>query len=138
MLPAVTLSGRRVPLRRALLGVGSALLTIASIASVAVVPEEVDATASVADTLRPSSWAMTLPISWLAAPVPPLRVGDQLDILLVRHGERAYAAPVAYGVSVISSDERGLVLEVDEADAIAIGSARGSGFLLLPLLRSTR
>ena len=133
-------SRRAISRRRFLTGVAAApaLLTISSIASVAIVPEEVDATASLADALRPSSWAMTLPISWLAAPVPPLRAGDQLDILLVRPGERAYAAPVAYGVSVVSSDESGLVLEVDEADAIAIGSARGSGFLLLPLLRSTR
>lgn len=137
MLPALTLR-RRVPLRRALLGAGSVVLTVASIASAATVPEETRAAESVADALRPSSWAMTLPSAWLAAPVPRLRSGDQLDILLVRPGERAYAAPVAYGVSVISSDESGLVLEVDEADAIAIGSARGAGFLLVPLLRSTR
>lgn len=138
MLPALTLSRRRVPLRRALLGAGSVLLTLASIASAATAPEEAGAPDSVADVLRPASWAMTLPAAWLAAPVPRLRPGDQLDILLVRPGDRAYAAPVAYGVSVISTDESGLVLEVDEADAIAIGSARGAGFLLVPLLRSTR
>jgi hypothetical protein len=56
----------------------------------------------------------------------------------VRQGDRAYTVPVAYAVTVISSDDRGLILEVDESDASAIVTARGGGLLLVPLLRSSR
>jgi hypothetical protein len=93
---------------------------------------------SLADELRPATWAMHVPTAWLAAPVPRLRKGDTLDILAVHAGDRAYTIPVAYAVAVLSSDERGLVLEVDENDASAISTARGSGLLLVPLLRSSR
>jgi hypothetical protein len=81
---------------------------------------------------------MNVPVAWLAAPAPPLRRGDRVDVIGVRSGDRAYAAPVAYAVVIVSADERALVLEVDEDDAIAIASARGGGLLLVPLLRSTR
>lgn len=134
----MTLGRRRIPARRLLLGAGSFVLTLASIASAAQLPDGAEASVSLADSLAPSSWAMTLPNAWLAAPVPRVSTGDQLDILAVRPGDRSYAAPVAYGVSVVSVDGSGLVLQLDEADAIAIGSARGAGLLLLPLLRSTR
>lgn len=93
---------------------------------------------SLADELRPATWAMHVPAAWLAAPVPRLHRGDQLDILAVRVGDRAYTVPVAYAVVVLSSDDRGLVLEVDENDASAIATARGGGMLLVPLLRSSR
>ena len=97
-----------------------------------------DATASLADELRPATWAMTVPSPWLAAPVPPVRRGDSIDILAMRSGDKAHSIPVAYGVRVLSVSDRGLLLEVDETDATAIATARGSGFLLVPLLRSTR
>ncbi len=93
---------------------------------------------SIADELRAASWAMHVPAAWFAAPVPRVRRGDLLDVLAVRQGDRAYTVPVAYAVTVISSDDRGLVLEVDESDASAIVTARGSGMLLVPLLRSSR
>ena len=134
----MTLGRRRIPARRLLLGAGSFVLTLGSIASASALPEGAKDTASLADSLASSSWAMTLPHARLAAPVPAVRTGDQLDILAVRQGDRSYAAPVAYGVTVVSVDENGLVLQLDEADAIAIGSARGAGLLLVPLLRSTR
>jgi hypothetical protein len=94
--------------------------------------------ASLADELRPATWAMHVPTAWLAAPVPRVRRGDSLDILAVHAGDRAYAVPVAYAVAVLSADEHGLVLEVDENDAAAIAAARGGGLALVPLLRSTR
>jgi hypothetical protein len=93
---------------------------------------------SIADEIRPSTWAMTLPQSWLAAPAPRLRHGDALDIYAVRQGDRAYSAPVAYAVSVVAVDEKALVLEVDEDDATALLTAHGGGMLLVALLRSTR
>jgi len=56
----------------------------------------------------------------------------------VRPGDRAFAVPIAYAAMLIANDERGLVIEVDESDATAIATARGSGLLIVPLLRSTR
>ena len=93
---------------------------------------------SLADELRPATWAMHVPVAWLAAPVSRVRKGDQLDILAIRSGDRAYTVPVAYAVGVLSSDDHGLVLEVDENDASAIATAHGSGMQLVPLLRSSR
>ncbi len=83
-------------------------------------------------------WAMSLPTAWLAAPVPRVRAGDLIDVLAVRQGERAYAIPVAYAARVMASDERGVVLELDEEGASAVAIARGGGLLLVPLLRSSR
>jgi hypothetical protein len=37
----------------------------------------------------------------------------------------------------MTSDERSIVFEVDEDSATAIASARASGMLIVPLLRST-
>ncbi|HEY6959767.1 MAG TPA: hypothetical protein VI814_13165 [Candidatus Limnocylindria bacterium] len=93
---------------------------------------------SLAAQLADGSWAMTVPAAWLAAPVPAVRRGDLLDILAVKQGDRAYASPVAFAVVVVSSDERSLVIQVNEDDASAIALARGGGLLLVPLLRSTR
>jgi hypothetical protein len=93
---------------------------------------------SLAAELRPSTWAMFIPTSWLAAPLPRLQRGDALDILAMRSGDRPGVLPVAYAVGVMSVDERGLVLEVDESDASAIAAARGGGMVLVALLRSTR
>jgi hypothetical protein len=38
----------------------------------------------------------------------------------------------------MATDDRGIVLELDEEGASAIAIARGGGMLLVPLLRSTR
>ena len=118
---------------------GSIVLAAAALTTqVAMSTPAAPAVASLADELRPATWAMHVPTAWLAAPVPRLRRGDSLDILAVHGGDRAYAVPVAYAVAVLSADEHGLVLQVDENDATAIASARGGGLLLVPLLRSTR
>jgi hypothetical protein len=120
------------------LGAASALLTVGALGaemSGAVDPSPVP---SLAETLSPSTWAMTMPVAWLAAPVPRVAAGDLIDVLAVRQGERAYAVPVAYAARVMAADERGLVLELDEEGASAIAIARGGGLLLVPLLRSTR
>jgi hypothetical protein len=138
MLPALTASRRRLPVRRIALGAASALLTLGALGAEmggAVVPA---APASLADSLSPSTWAMSLPAAWLAAPVPGVRTGDLIDVLAVRQGDRAYAVPVAYAAKVMAADEHGVVLELDEEGASAIAIARGGGLLLVPLLRSAR
>jgi hypothetical protein len=138
MLPALTASRGRLPKRRIALGAASALLALGALGvdmSGAAAPPP---PASLAESLAPSTWAMTLPAAWLAAPAPRVDTDDLIDVLAVRQGERAYAVPVAYAVRVMAADERGLVLELDEEGASAIAIARGGGLLLVPLLRSTR
>jgi hypothetical protein len=120
-----------------LAGISAALFLAAAASQLATAPTPV-AQRSLAADLRPSTWAMLLPNAWFAAPPPRLQRGDSLDILAVRAGDRAGVLPVAYAVGVMSADERGLVLEVDETDATAIAAARGGGMLLVALLRSTR
>jgi hypothetical protein len=119
-----------------LIPIASVLLALGAIS--AYWPSSVPDSTSVADALRPATWAMTVPTAWLAAPVPPVRRDDAIDILAMRSGDKGYSVPVAYGVRVLSVTDRGLLLEVDETDATAIATARGSGLLLVPLLRSTR
>jgi hypothetical protein len=138
MLPALTASRRRLPLRRVALGAASALLTVGALGAEMSGAAAPPPPASLAESLAPSTWAMTLPAAWLAAPLPRVGAGDLIDVLAVRQGERAYAVPVAYAARVVAADERGLVLELDEEGASAIAIARGGGLLLVPLLRSTR
>ena len=138
MLPSLTASRRRLPTRRIALGAASALLTVGALGAEMSGAAAPSPPASLAESLAPSTWAMTLPAAWLAAPVPRVGAGDLIDVLAVRQGERAYAVPVAYAARVVAADERGLVLELDEEGASAIAIARGGGLLLVPLLRSTR
>ena len=138
MLPALTASRRRLPKRRIALGAASALLTLGALGAEMSGAAAPPPPPSLAESLAPSTWAMTLPAAWLAAPVPRVGAGDLIDVLAVRQGERAYAVPVAYAARVVTADERGLVLELDEEGASAIAIARGGGLLLVPLLRSTR
>jgi hypothetical protein len=137
MLPALIARPRRIPAPRALLLAGGAVLLAVALATQIATPQ-VQPPMSLADELRPATWAMHVPAAWLAAPIPRVRSGDRLDILAVRSGDRAYTVPVAYAVGVLAADDRGLVLEVDENDASAIATARGGGMLLVPLLRSSR
>lgn len=138
MLPSLTVARGWRSHPRPILVVVSAVLLVAALASQIAAAPPPPAPQSVASRLHPSSWAMNVPSAWLAAPVPRLRDGDVLDILAVKQGDHAYSVPVAYAVTVVSSDERGLVLELDEDDASAIAIARGAGLLLVPLLRSVR
>ena len=138
MLPALTASRRRIPRRRLALGAASALLALAALGAEMGGATTPTVQVSLAESLAPSTWAMNLPVAWLAAPVPRVRTGDVIDVLAVRQGDRAYAVPVAYAARVMATDERGIVLELDEEGASAIAIARGGGMLLVPLLRSTR
>ncbi|MDP9265209.1 MAG: hypothetical protein M3O91_03685, partial [Chloroflexota bacterium] len=84
------------------------------------------------------SWAVAIPASWLAAPLPGLRTGDRIDVLAVRPGERATASAIAFDLEVMSFDDRTLVLDAGAEDATALAVARAGGLLIVPLLRSAR
>jgi Flp pilus assembly protein CpaB len=141
MLPTLTAAARRRPPRRALLGAGGTLLVALAVIltvhgtapSVAGAP-----TATMAEALAPNTWAMSVPVSWFAAPIAGLRPGDRVDVLALRSGERASATAVAFDLLVVSADDRAVVFGTGADDATALGVARASGQLLIPLLRSTR
>src|SRR4029079_12691263 len=119
-----TASRRRIPRRRLALGGASALLALAAVGAqmggAATPPAQASlaeslappppAQASLADSLSPSTWAMNLPVAWLAAPVPRVRTGDVIDVLAVRQGDRAYARAVAYAARGIDTDKTAVVL----------------------------
>ena len=145
MLPALTFTPRQVaiPRRRLLLAVAGSTLLVASLLSalVATPPrsaDEAEARLSLAGRLSQSMWALAVPIAWLAAPLPEVRSGDSVDLLAVRMSDRPLAIAIAADLRVMGSDERSIVFEVDEESATAIASARASGLLIVPLLRSTR
>jgi len=142
MLPALTFTPRRfaIPRRRLLLAAGGSTLLVASILSTVFVPprsaDEEAARTSLAQRLSMSTWALAVPTAWLAAPLAEVRSGDSVDLLAVRTGDRPLAVAIAADLRVMSADERSIVFEVDEESATAIASARASGLLIVPLLRS--
>jgi hypothetical protein len=144
VLPALTFTPKRfaVPRGRLLLGAGGAVLLAGSLLTTFIPsplrPEEQVANAqSLAARLSMSSWALAVPTTWLAAPLADVRSGDSVDLLAVRTGDRPLAIAIAADLRVMSADERSIVFEVDEESATAIASARASGLLIVPLLRST-
>jgi hypothetical protein len=98
--------------------------------------EEPAPTGSLAQRLSMSTWAIAVPTGWLAAPLAEVRSGDSVDLLAVRSGDRPFAVAIAADLRVMSADERTIVFEVDEESATAIATARASGMLIVPLLRS--
>ena len=116
-------------------------MLVASILSPFVVPppsaEDTAARTSLAQRLSASTWAFAVPTAWLAAPLAEVRSGDSVDLLAVRSGDRPLAVAIAADLRIMSADERSIVFEVDEESASAIASARASGLLIVPLLRST-
>ena len=139
MLPSLTAVARRRPPRRAIMGGVGALLLVASLlASVRASPVAESATpATLAESLAAGTWAISIPTGWLVAPIAGLHPGDRLDILALRPGERATATAVAFDLLVVAADDRAVVVGAGAEDATALGVARASGLLLIPLLRST-
>ena len=144
MLPVLTFAPKRfvVGQRRLLLaGAGTALLVLsigsAVVASPSRSPDEVAASGSLAQRLSASTWALAVPIAWLAAPLADVRSGDSVDLLAIRSGDRPLTITVAADLRVMGADERAIVFEVDEESATAIATAHASGLLIVPLLRST-
>ena len=141
MLPSLTADSlRRRPPRRAVLGASGALLIAFALIVATRGPAQPAGAdpATLAATLAPGTWALAIPTSWFVAPIVGLRPGDRLDVLALRPGERATATVVAFDLLVVSADERAVVVGSGADDATALGVARASGLLLLPLLRSTR
>jgi hypothetical protein len=142
MLPALTFTPTRfaIPRRRLLLAAGGSTLLVASILSTFFVPprseDEEAARTSLAQRLSMSTWALAVPTAWLAAPLAEVRSGDSVDLLAVRMGDHPLAVAIAADLRVMSADERSIIFEVDEESATAIASARASGLLIVPLLRS--
>lgn len=144
MLPALTFTPKRfaLPRRRVVLAAGASAFLIASIVSTFVgspprSAEEAAANASLAQRLSMSTWALAVPTGWLAAPLAEMHIGDSVDLLAVRTGDHPLVVAIAADLRVMSGDERSIVLEVDEESATAIATARASGMLIVPLLRST-
>ena len=145
MLPALTFTPKRIalPRRRLLLAAGGSTLLVGSILSAFVGSPprsavEAAASTSLAQRLSMSTWALAVPTAWLAAPLAEVRSGDSVDLLAVRAGDRPLAVAIAADLRVMGADERSIVFEVDEESATAIASARASGLLIVPLLRSAR
>lgn len=140
MLPSLTIAARRgapVPRVLAAVALGCALL-----AGFALRPEEptgaATAVASLATRLDRSSVALTLPISWLAAPLTGLALDDRLDVVGVRPGDLASVYPLTADARVLGQDERTLTVSLRPDDAAQLALARANGLLLIPLLRPRR
>ena len=139
MLPSLTAVARRRPPRRAIIAALGAMFLVASlIASIRAAPPASAAPTTMADALAPGTWAMSVPSVWFVAPIAGLHAGDRLDILALRPGERASATAVAFDLLVVAADDRAVIVGAGADDATALGIARASGLLLVPLLRSTR
>ena len=140
MLPTLTAAARRRPPRRAMLGAGGAFLLVlaAAIAFRGPAPAAAAPAATLAEALAPNSWAISVPVSWFMAPIAGLRPGDRIDVLALRPGDRASATAVAFDLVVVAADDRAVIFGTGADDATALGIARASGQLLIPLLRSTR
>lgn len=141
MLPSLTAMTRGRPPRRAAFGAtGALLLVLALIISLHAGGSSgsVAEPRGLADSLAPGTWAIAVPLSWFVAPIAGVRPGDRIDILALKPGEHATATAVAFDLLVVSNDERSLVVGTGADDATALGLARASGLLLLPLLRSTK
>jgi hypothetical protein len=145
MLPALTFTPKRFAIRRRrlLLAAGGSTLLVVSLfstflASPSRSADEVAASTPLAQRLSGSTWALAVPMTWLAAPLAEVRSGNSVDLLAVRTGDRPLAIAIAADLRVMSADDRSVVFEVDEVSASAIASARASGLLIVPLLRSAR
>jgi hypothetical protein len=144
MLPVLTFTPKRFVTRRRrlVLAIGGTGLLVSSIVSTLIAPpsrsaDDVVASGSLAQRLSVSTWALAVPLAWLAAPLAEVRNGDSVDLLAVRSGDRPLAVAIAADLRVMGADERSIVFEVDEESATAIATARASGLLIVPLLRST-
>ena len=89
-----------------------------------------------APVLAVDAVALHLPQSWLAAPLPPARPGDSVDVFAASAADRTGGAIVAASdARVFSLPGDGLVLALTADDAAALTVARARGYLLVVVLR---
>jgi len=108
-----------------------------------ILPQRLSGTgeAGLSRRLPDGRWAMVLPGSWLASPIPEIGLGDRVDLLAYQPGQPAdQAAVIVSAIEVLAvtgtaADAEALTLAVELEEAAAVTYARANGFLLLPLLR---
>jgi Flp pilus assembly protein CpaB len=107
-----------------------------------ILPQRLSGTgeAGLSRRLPDGRWAMVLPGSWLASPIPELG-GDRIDLMAYQAGQPVdQASLIVSAIEVLTvngpaADAGGLTLAVKLEEAAAVTYARANGFLLLPLLR---
>ncbi len=138
MLPSLTLpTRRRVPLRPAMAAL-AAVLIVAALLPRASAPAPPPAPPPLATRLDEATWAIAVPLSWFAAPVPAARVDDRVDVIAVKVGDLGAVYPLALDATVLTLDERTLVIGVRADDAAQIAMGRANGLVMVPILRSRR
>ena len=108
-----------------------------------ILPQRLSGTgeAGLSRRLPDGRWAMVLPGSWLASPIPEIGAGDRVDLLAYQAGQPAdQAAVIVSAIEVLAvtgtaADAEALTLAVEIEEAAAVTYSRANGFLLLPLLR---
>jgi len=108
-----------------------------------ILPQRLSGTgeAGLSRRLPDGRWAMVLPGSWLASPIPEIGVGDRVELLAYQPGQPADQASVivsaleVLGITGTAANAEALTLAVELEEAAAVTYARANGFLLLPLLR---
>jgi len=108
-----------------------------------ILPQRLSGTgeAGLSRRLPDGRWAMVLPGSWLASPIPEIGAGDRVDLLAYQPSQPADQVAVivsaieVLGVTGTAVDAEALTLAVEIEEAAAVTYARANGFLLLPLLR---
>ena len=144
MLPTLTFKARAgaFPSRRAVVAFLGTILLVASVAGSLIGTGNQTSgptpPLSLAQRLSAATWALTVPVDWLATPLPQIETGDSVDLLGVRTGERPLATVVAADLRALRVDDRAITFEVDEESATGIATAHAAGFVIVPLLRSTR
>jgi hypothetical protein len=136
MFAALTFSRRRPALWRAGLGGLGAFFLLAALTLHRPDTAAETRTFPLAYALASSTWALAIPTTWLAAPAQGVRPDDRIDLIAVRGGDRAGGYVVALDVRVMTNDDRVLLIQTDEASAIAVAIAHTNGSLLVPLLQS--
>jgi hypothetical protein len=142
MFPALTFVARRQVSRRLIAaGGGGAMLALALIANLlgsGASTSNAGRQQELVERLAPSTWAIAVPTAWLATSVAEVRTGQSVDLIAVRGGDRPLAIPIAADLRVMGVAETAVVFQVDEDAATAIATARASGLLIVPLIRSAR
>jgi Flp pilus assembly protein CpaB len=108
-----------------------------------ILPQRLSGTgeAGLSRRLPDGRWAMVLPGSWLASPIPEIGLGDRVDLLAYQAGQPAdQAAVIVSAIEVLAvtgtaANAEALTVAVELEEAAAVTYARANGFLLLPLLR---